>query len=132
MADVRNEPDTSVVIPAFNEAASVDAVVQALAASARWREILVIDDGSTDDTGARARAAGAIVIRHPYNKGNGAAVKTGIRHATGRFVLIADADGQHQPADASRPVRGQCRRWSSARVPVGLRRAPRVRAAMPR
>src|SRR5207245_7789230 len=48
--------------------------------------------------------AGATVLRHPYNKGNGAAVKTGIRHATGAFVLIVDADGQHQPADAARLV----------------------------
>jgi glycosyltransferase involved in cell wall biosynthesis len=49
-------------------------------------------------------AAGARVIRHPYNKGNGAAVKTGIRHAEAEFVLIADADGQHQPSDACRLV----------------------------
>ncbi len=79
-------------------------VVQALAAIARWHEIVVVDDGSGDDTGARAEAAGARVVRHPYNKGNGAAVKTGIRQATGRFVLIADADGQHKPEDASRLV----------------------------
>jgi glycosyltransferase involved in cell wall biosynthesis len=104
MIEAPNAPDTSVVIPAFNEAASVGAVVGALLAAARWREILVIDDGSSDDTGARAEAAGARVVCHPYNKGNGAAVKTGIRHATGRFVLIADADGQHQPADAARLV----------------------------
>jgi glycosyltransferase involved in cell wall biosynthesis len=95
---------TSVVIPAFNEAASIGAVVGELLAAARWREILVIDDGSSDDTGARAAASGARVIRHPYNKGNGAAVKTGIRHATGSFVLIADADGQHRPGDAARLV----------------------------
>ena len=79
-------------------------MVRDLAASARWLEILVVDDGSTDDTGAQAAAAGARVIRHPYNKGNGAAVKTGIRQATGDFILIADADGQHRPADAARLV----------------------------
>jgi glycosyltransferase involved in cell wall biosynthesis len=95
---------TSVVIPAFNEAGSIEPVVRDLAAAARWREILVVDDGSADDTAARAAAAGARVIRHPYNKGNGAAVKTGIRHATGDFILIADADGQHRPADATRLV----------------------------
>lgn len=104
MAIVDNPLDTSIVIPAFNEAASIGSVVRALLDAARWREILVIDDGSSDDTGAQASAAGARVIRHPYNKGNGAAVKTGIRHATGRFVLIADADGQHRPADAARLV----------------------------
>jgi glycosyltransferase involved in cell wall biosynthesis len=94
----------SVVIPACNEAGAIADVVRELAAKARWREILVIDDGSTDDTGARATAAGARVVRHPYNKGNGAAVKTGIRAATGDYVLIMDGDGQHQPADALKIV----------------------------
>ena len=94
----------SVVIPAFNEAGAVGDVVRALRAIAAWREILVVDDGSTDDTAARATAAGARVVRHPYNKGNGAAVKTGIRQAAGEFVLLLDADGQHQPTDARRLV----------------------------
>jgi glycosyltransferase involved in cell wall biosynthesis len=96
--------DTSIVIPAFNEAASVGRLVQALLAEASWHEILVVDDGSTDDTADRASAAGARVLRHPYNKGNGAAVKTGLRQATGRAVLIMDADGQHQASDAARLV----------------------------
>jgi glycosyltransferase involved in cell wall biosynthesis len=92
----------SVVIPAMNEGAAVGEVVRELAAAARWHEILVIDDGSVDDTGAQAAAAGARVIRHPYNKGNGAAVKSGIRAATGEYILIVDGDGQHRPADAVR------------------------------
>jgi glycosyltransferase involved in cell wall biosynthesis len=95
---------TSIVIPAFNEAGAIGDVVRDLEAAARWHEILVIDDGSTDQTGSEAAAAGARVIRHPYNKGNGAAVKTGIRQTTGAFVLIIDADGQHAPADAARLV----------------------------
>ena len=99
-----NAAKTSIVIPAFNEAASIGEVVTGLHSTAPWLEILVIDDGSTDDTGARAAAAGAHVIRHPYNKGNGAAVKTGLRQAAGLFILIADADGQHRPADAARLV----------------------------
>lgn len=95
---------TSIVIPAYNEAAAVGVLVTSLRAAGPWLEILVVDDGSVDETGAQAAAAGARVIRHPYNKGNGAAVKTGIRQATGAFVLIMDADGQHQAADAVRLV----------------------------
>ena len=104
MAEAANAERTSVVIPAFNESASIAAVVRELAAAARWLEILVVDDGSTDQTGANAAAAGARVVRHPYNKGNGAAVKSGLREAAGAFILIADADGQHRPADATRLV----------------------------
>jgi glycosyltransferase involved in cell wall biosynthesis len=93
---------TSIVVPAFNEGPSIGTLVADLRATAAWREIIVVDDGSSDNTGERASAAGAIVIRHPYNKGNGAAVKSGIRQAKGRFVLIIDADGQHRPADTVR------------------------------
>ena len=95
---------TSIVIPAFNEATSIASVVGDLRSAGSWHEILVVDDGSTDETSARASVGGARVIRHPYNKGNGAAVKTGIRHATGAYVLIVDADGQHRPSDAVRLV----------------------------
>jgi glycosyltransferase involved in cell wall biosynthesis len=101
---VADPSSVSIVIPAFNEAASIGEVVAMLRGAAAWREILVVDDGSTDETAARAAAAGARVVRHPYNKGNGAAVKSGIRHATGDFVLIVDADGQHPPEDALRIV----------------------------
>lgn len=92
---------TSIVIPAFNEAPAIGAVVSGLAGAGAWREILVVDDGSTDGTGEAAAAAGARVIRHPYNKGNGASVKSGVRAARGEFVLVVDADGQHRPADAT-------------------------------
>jgi glycosyltransferase involved in cell wall biosynthesis len=94
----------SVVIPAYNESVSIGPLVTELRSVGAWREIIVIDDGSTDDTGQRALDAGACVIRHPYNKGNGAAVKTGIRNAVGTHILIIDADGQHRPADATRLV----------------------------
>ncbi len=94
----------SVIIPAYNEAPVIATVVSSLAAAAPWREIIVVDDGSWDETAATARQAGAIVVRHPYNKGNGAAVKSGIRRACGEFVLIVDGDGQHRASDAVRLV----------------------------
>lgn len=99
------DPSTvTVVIPAYEESAAVGAVVQSLRAAATWREVLVVDDGSRDETAIAAATAGARVIKHPYNKGNGAAVKTGIRNAAGEYVLIIDADGQHTAADALRLV----------------------------
>ena len=94
----------SIVVPAYNEGASIGTVVSALAAAGHWREIIVVDDGSRDETSERACAAGAIVVRHPYNKGNGAAVKSGIRRASGDYVLIVDGDGQHRAEDARRIV----------------------------
>jgi glycosyltransferase involved in cell wall biosynthesis len=95
---------TSVVIPAFEESASIAEVVQGLRGAASWKEIIVVDDGSADDTAEHARRAGACVIRHPYNKGNGASVKSGIRHASGDWILIVDGDGQHRAEDALRLV----------------------------
>ena len=95
---------TSVVIPAFNEAAGIAAVVEGVRQVGPWREILVIDDGSTDATADLARAAGARVVSQPYNKGLGAAIKRGVRAAAGTHVLIMDGDGQHRPEDARRLV----------------------------
>ena len=95
---------TTVIIPAFNEQDAIADVVSGVRAVAAWHEILVIDDGSTDETADRARTAGARVVRQPYNKGLGAAIKQGLRAARGEHLVILDGDGQHRPADALRVV----------------------------
>lgn len=100
---VADPRETTVVIPAFNEANGIVVTIQGLKPQG-FAEILVIDDGSTDQTGAKAEAAGARVVRHPYNKGNGAAVKTGIREAASNVILLMDADTQHDPADANKLI----------------------------
>lgn len=85
----------SIVIPAKNEESTIGRVVS----SARKRfpdaEIIVVDDGSSDDTGSLAQDAGARIVRHPESLGNGAAVKAGARAATGEVLAFMDADGQH-------------------------------------
>jgi len=91
--------DVSVVIPAYNEEQAIGPLVEEILGQQAWREVLVVDDASTDKTAERAAEAGARIVRHPYNKGNGAAVKTGIREAQGDVVLLMDADGQHAPGE---------------------------------
>jgi glycosyltransferase involved in cell wall biosynthesis len=92
----------SVVVPARNEAAGLGPLLASLHATLRSLqiryEVLVVDDGSTDATGALAERAGATVIRHPESLGNGAAVKRGIRAARHEWILLLDGDGQHPPA----------------------------------
>lgn len=96
------ESKLTIVIPAYNEEANIGGVVRRVRAMKPQCEIIVVDDGSTDRTSFEAEAAGARVIRQPYNKGNGAAVKSGIRAAQGEVILLLDADGQHSPEDIDR------------------------------
>lgn len=100
--------DFAVIIPAFRESGTVGKVVRGICrqldilkaeAISQVGEVIVVDDGSDDDTAAVAADAGAKVLRHPYNKGYGAALKTGIRAARGKTVVFFDADGQHRPED---------------------------------
>lgn len=99
-------PDVSIIIPAKNEAAGIEAIIARIRAVmdslGRMYEIIVVDDGSDDATAQRANDAGAVVLCHPYNIGNGAAIKTGIRHAGGKAMVMLDADGQHPPEDIPR------------------------------
>ncbi|MFL9827684.1 glycosyltransferase family 2 protein [Rhodoplanes sp. SY1] len=94
-----------VVIAAYNEAAVIGRVVAGVV-NAGYRAV-VVDDGSSDDTGARARAAGAVVVTHPINLGQGAALQTGFDFALARdadVVVTFDADGQHRTGDIARLV----------------------------
>jgi glycosyltransferase involved in cell wall biosynthesis len=92
--------EISIIIPVFNEAGRLLELLNNIRAlQLVSSEIIVIDDGSTDGSADAAMAGGANVIRHPYNIGNGAAIKSGIRAARGRFLVFMDGDGQHRPED---------------------------------
>jgi glycosyltransferase involved in cell wall biosynthesis len=92
----------SIVLPAKNEAAVIADTVRRIVLIVPEAEIIVVNDGSSDDTAVLAAEAGARVVSHPYSKGNGAAIKSGFRAATGEVVVFMDADGQHDPADIPR------------------------------
>lgn len=92
----------SVVIPVYNEAQAIGKTVRSILECVPDAEVLVVDDGSTDESAKVAREAGAYVWSHPYNIGNGAAVKTGIRLASGHKIVLMDGDGQHDPKDIPR------------------------------
>jgi hypothetical protein len=93
------------VVPAYNEAACVGEVVRELHRSARDFDVLVVDDGSTDNTAGIAEAAGAKVVRHPFNLGIGGAVQTGFTYAQMHgyeYLVQVDGDRQHEPSEIGR------------------------------
>ena len=95
-----NELRVSVVMPAYNEELVIDAILEQVKQQPLVDEIIVVDDGSSDNTAAKVTAHFDVrLVQHPYNIGNGAAVKAGIRAATGDIILLMDCDGQHPPAE---------------------------------
>ena len=91
--------DYTIIIPAFNEGTAIKKVLEDLGKPEGCKEIIVIDDGSKDDTAEAARGCGVRVISHPRNKGYGASLKTGIREASTDYVICFDGDGQHSVDD---------------------------------
>ncbi len=107
--------DTLLLIPAFDEATSLPEVLRRVERAVSDVPVVVVDDGSRDETARVARAHGARVLRHPYNLGYGAALQTGYKYALRggfRFLVQMDADGQHDPEQIHRllePLRaGDC------------------------
>ena len=102
MTSPRLISDAWIVIPLFNEATVIARVVAA--ARTRFEHVVCVDDGSSDGSGDAARAAGARVLRHPVNLGQGASLQTGIDYILAqpgaRYIVTYDADGQHQLSDA--------------------------------
>ena len=99
-----SETTVSIIIPAYNEAGNIGNIVSGVKDLYPHHEIIVINDGSTDNTAAEAQRAGAKVFSHPYNIGNGAAIKSGIRVATGAVLIFLDGDGQHSPQDITKLI----------------------------
>lgn len=102
---VQDRPSIAAVIPAYREEKHIGDVVRRT--RQQLDDVLVVDDGSDDQTAARAREAGADVIVHPQNRGKGESIKTGLRHWLDRqfdYVVILDADGQHLPEEIDRFV----------------------------
>jgi glycosyltransferase involved in cell wall biosynthesis len=92
----------SIVIPARNEAASLRKLLPAIRQRYPSFEVVVVNDGSTDDTSAVCQEAGVATVEHRYGMGNGAAIKSGARVAAGDILVFMDGDGQHDPADIAR------------------------------
>lgn len=102
MTQAIDQKHISIILPAKNEGGSLKTLLPAIRQQCPEAQILVINDGSTDDTKPVCQAAGVDMVTHPYSKGNGAAVKSGARAATGEILVYMDADGQHQPEDIPR------------------------------
>jgi len=99
MTQIDQNYSLSIVIPAKNEAENLKRFLPRLLAVVMDAEVIVVNDGSTDDTLSICEQHGVTVVTHPYSKGNGAAIKTGARTAKGEVIVFLDGDGQHKPED---------------------------------
>ena len=124
-----------VIVPAYNEAAAIHGVVTSLREA--FPNVVVIDDGSLDETSAEASRAGAVVLRHVINRGQGAALQTGIDYAfrAGAEIIVTfDADGQHRTEDIGRLI--EALRRDAADIAIGSRflgmrsNVPKFRASL--
>jgi len=95
---------TSIILPCLNEAQNLKKLLPLLKENQPDAEIIIVDDGSTDDSVKIAEEYAVRVVRHPYRIGNGAAIKTGVRVAKGDVLVLMDADGQHDPKDIDKLV----------------------------
>lgn len=96
------ERSLSIILPAHNEATGLDRILPLIRRRYPEAELIVVDDGSNDETPAVAQQHGARVVSHPYAMGNGAAIKSGARAARGEILVFLDGDGQHNPEDIPR------------------------------
>ena len=118
----------SIVLPAKNESANLANHLTDIKTRFPSAELILVNDGSTDETARIATECGAIVVSHPYSMGNGAAIKSGARRASRKYILFMDADGQHQPADIEKLA---TELDNGYRMVIGARE-PRSHASRPR